>query len=130
MIVTKRVLVVDDEPAIRELVVALLEDEGYEVAAAANGAEALDILAQRRPDLLLTDVMMPVMDGRELVERVKDRVHMNGLAVVMMSAAATRATSLDPHGTVAAFLPKPFDVDLLLNVVNHLLARREPRIGD
>ncbi|MDP9469617.1 MAG: response regulator [Chloroflexota bacterium] len=69
----KMVLVVDDEPVIRDLVADVLRDEGYAVVTAADGREGLDLLARERPDLVLMDVMMPGLDGREAYLAMRSR---------------------------------------------------------
>ena len=115
-----RVLVVDDEAAIRDLVSTMLEDEGYDVRSARNGAEALQLLAEAPPDLLLTDWMMPILDGKGLLEQLRDQRHLDGLAVVVMSAALRPEVEA---GTIAAFLPKPFDLNLLLDIVGGIVGR-------
>jgi CheY-like chemotaxis protein len=112
-----RILVVDDEAAIRDLVTTMLQDEGYEVVSARNGAEALERLAAAPPDLLLTDWMMPILDGKGLLDHLRNQRHLDGLAVVVMSAAVRPDIEA---GTVAAFLPKPFDLTLLLDIVSRL----------
>jgi CheY-like chemotaxis protein len=112
------VLVVDDEASIRDLVAVMLSDEGYEVVSAGNGQEALHLLAETQPDLVLTDWMMPVMGGEKLLQRLPGE----GLAVIVMSAA------LDPgfqSAHVAAFLPKPFDLGHLLATVRDVLGSRD-----
>ena len=115
-----RVMVVDDEAAIRDLVSTMLQDEGYDVVAARNGAEALELLTQTPPDLLLTDWMMPILDGKGLLEQLRDQQHLQGLAVVVMSAAVRPDVEA---GTIAAFLPKPFDLSLLLDIVGNIIGR-------
>ncbi|MDP9354085.1 MAG: response regulator, partial [Chloroflexota bacterium] len=103
----KKILVVDDEPTIRDVVVALLEDEGYAVVAAHTGLRALELLPLERPDLVIMDVMMPGLDGREVFRRMRESRNGHAPPVVMMSAAVDRDL-IDP--SVAAFLPKPFDL--------------------
>lgn len=66
-----RVLIVDDEPDVRFILCHILEKEGYEVDVAINGAAALECVKEAHPDLVITDFMMPVMDGNELVERLR-----------------------------------------------------------
>lgn len=66
-----RILVVDDEPDIRFILRHILQREGYEVDVAINGAAALECVKEGHPDLVITDLMMPVMDGNELVERLR-----------------------------------------------------------
>ena len=109
-----KVLVVDDEPGIRELVVEVLRDEGYATVAAENGRMALEVLAREGPDLVLMDVMMPGMDGRAAVREMRARPDLPRPPVILMSAAA-RPEHLEPG--VAAFLPKPFDLGDLLDLV-------------
>ena len=115
-----KILVVDDEPAIRELIVAVLEDEGYQAIGAGSGSRALELLPEERPDLVLMDIMMPEMDGREALRRMREQPELAAIPVVMMSAAFAP----DRVGQrVAAFLPKPFDLDYLLETVAHILAQ-------
>ena len=117
---SSKILVVDDEPAIRELIVAVLEDEGYEAIGAGSGSRALELLPDERPDLVLMDIMMPEMDGREALRRMRERPDLASIPVVMMSAAFAP----DRVGQrVAAFLPKPFDLDHLLETVARILDR-------
>jgi len=110
-------MVVDDESAIREVIVTLLVDEGYRVVAAENGPQALELLPRERPDLVLLDIMMPLMDGREVVRRLRQMPGLEATQVVLMSAAVVPA----PEDRVAAFLPKPFDLERLLDTVGRLL---------
>lgn len=120
----KTVLVVDDEPVIRALVADVLRDEGYAVVTAADGREGLNLLALERPDLVLMDVMMPGLDGREAYLAMRSRADLPDVPVVMMSAAV-RPDGLD--STIAGYLPKPFDLDDLLALITRLLD--EPSSG-
>ena len=114
----KTVLVVDDEPVLRAVVVEALRDEGYAVVVAHDGAAALDLVATSPPDLVLMDVMMPGMDGRAAYLAMRSRADLPPVPVVMMSAAIRRH-DLDP--SVAGYLPKPFDLDDLLALVESLV---------
>ncbi len=117
------VLVVDDEASIRDLVAVMLSDEGYHVVSAQNGQEALRLVAEKQPDLVLTDWMMPVMGGEKLLQSLHDGYSGKGTAVIVMSAA------LNPEfesTRVAAFLPKPFDLARLLETVREVLEVRNP----
>lgn len=109
----KSILVVDDETAIAEVVESLLTLERYEVHCAHDGREALDRLASTAPDLILSDIMMPYVDGIELTRRV--RKCWPQTAIVLMSAAARPPQDLD--GMYVAFVAKPFDLDTLLRAV-------------
>jgi two-component system, OmpR family, response regulator MprA len=114
-----KILVVDDERPIRESLRAVLENEGYAVVVAANGVEALELLPRERPDLILMDVMMPEMDGRETLERIRDGGYLHDVRIVMMSAA-TDPRLLDSRNEVT-FLSKPFELDQLLGVIARVL---------
>jgi two-component system cell cycle sensor histidine kinase/response regulator CckA len=111
---TPTVLVVEDEPAIREVVADLLEDEGYAVRQAADGLEAIDELEVDHIDLVLSDVRMPRLDGPALARRL--RRHGYAVPVVLMSAVGVE---VDLPGV--GFLPKPFDRDHLLHAIGSAL---------
>jgi CheY-like chemotaxis protein len=108
------VLVVDDDIAIRETLAVVLDEEGYSVAQAVNGREALDRIQEGlRPDLIVLDLMMPVMDGWQfLEERAKDQ-SLREVPVVIVSA--TPETLQPPE--VCAFVRKPMRLDHLLEVI-------------
>lgn len=110
-----RVLVVDDDDAIREVIAEVLRDHGYDVLAAANGEQALMTLNDEPPpDLVLLDLMMPVMSGWEVLEQLQENVQLSEIPVVVVSAMT--APGMCEH------LPKPIDLDCLLNTVNRLTA--------
>jgi two-component system chemotaxis response regulator CheY len=107
----KRVLVVDDDPDIRELLFTALEDEGFEVVPAGNGQEALAIIATFRPDVIVLDLMMPVMDGWQFAREMRARDE--DIPIVLLSAArdlGTHAKAL----SAADIIEKPFDLSELL----------------
>jgi CheY-like chemotaxis protein len=112
-----RVLVVDDETAIADALQDILSMEGYEVVTALNGHEGLRLLNELKPDLVLLDLMMPVMDGRELLRRVQADPQLRGIPVVVMSAG--RITE-EERRTARAILAKPFALDALLRTVAQL----------
>jgi CheY-like chemotaxis protein len=111
------VLVVDDDLAIRETVRALLEDEGYAVAQAANGLEALVCLERQVPKVVLLDMRMPLMDGWEFVEELRKR-QFDG-AVVAMTATHDARVWAREIGAIG-YLGKPFEPDELLALVDRL----------
>lgn len=116
-----QILVVDDEPAIRDFVQSLLEDEGYGVAVGHNGDEALSRIRAHRPDLVLMDVMMPGLDGREVVRRLHEHPVYAAIPVILMSAAVTWDQAID--GPIQ-FLRKPFDLEHLLTMISATLRQR------
>lgn len=107
------VLIVDDERYIVDLLSDLLEDEGYTVLRAADGQAALDVLDRHQPDLVVTDVMMPRIDGVRLLSIIREQ-HKD-LPVILMSAAVT------PRLAGVPFLPKPFDIEDLLALIEEKL---------
>ncbi|MFY2561105.1 response regulator [Corallococcus terminator] len=114
----KRLLIVDDELAIVEALQDILSVEGYGILTAFNGAEGLQRMAEVRPDLVLLDLMMPVMDGREMLRRMRDDPALRTIPVVVMSAGRI---SEEERRSSARFLAKPFELDLLLETIAELL---------
>ena len=110
------VLVVDDEPAIREILTLLLAEEGYEVIAAADGQEALDHLAHHCPDVIVSDIRMPRLHGLAMVERLRA----DGLATPVILTS----TWAPPPMAGCWFLRKPFDLEEILEAVEETLASR------
>lgn len=113
----KTILVVDDERDLLTAVSGVLGDEGYRVVECCDAEQALRYLEQHRPDAALIDVMLPVMDGRELVARLRQDPRLDDLPVVMMSAVET--TDLD-RAQFAAFLKKPFHLKRLLETIQQV----------
>lgn len=115
------ILVVEDELPIAEIIIAILGYAGYKVVVVGNGQEALACLEGVRPDLILSDIMMPVMDGRELCKRLQAHPAHSSIPLVLMSAAHN-PNNLDgcKH---AAFLRKPFIVEELLEAVSKTIGK-------
>jgi DNA-binding response OmpR family regulator len=114
---TKPILVVDDDPAIRDLVADALADEGYLVETAANGAEAVEAVEGRTPWLVLLDMRMPVLDGWGFAQVMRERGVR--LPIVVMTAAENAQHWCDEVGGDAC-LAKPFDLDQLYGTVEAL----------
>ncbi len=114
------VLVVDDEISVLEMVSGILEDEGYQVVVAENGAAALKLLERTRPDLIISDVMMPEMDGRALCQAVAANPTLADIPFVFLSASHRSTVEADCQFRV--FVAKPFDVERLLAMVAELTA--------
>ncbi len=105
-----RVLVVDDEPANRRLLGDLVAREGFEVLVAAGGAEALDVLARERVDLVMLDLMMPEVDGMAVLAELRARRALPGLPVVVVTAHEDRSVRIEALAKGAIdFLTKPID---------------------
>lgn len=120
----KTLLVVDDEAGITEALNDLLSEEGFHVLVAGNGKEALERIAGKRPDLILLDFMMPVMDGREVLTALRSDSATRDIPVLMMSAMPRSSLPLDCQPV--PFLRKPFTIDRLLVEVRRLLGDRSP----
>ena len=123
------VLVVDDDTGIRDLLEGLLEEEGYNVATARNGREALETLRARSglgPHVILLDLMMPVLDGYGFMEVLAaDATLRDSHAIVVMSAAHRLSESVFP--LAKSQLPKPFAIDDVLETVSRLTHQIMPR---
>jgi len=122
------VLVVDDEPGLRDLVCRTLQAEGYTTLEAAHGGEALEVMetSPKPVDLVVTDVVMPGMDGRELGRRLSQR--WPDLPILYISAYDVN--DIFRRGsprTSAPFLQKPFELEGLVTTVRDLIANRSPR---
>jgi CheY-like chemotaxis protein len=114
-----RVLVVDDDPFIRDVVGDVLELIGCAVQTAANGKEALERVAATRPDVILLDYMMPIMDGRAFGLELRRQPEYARLPIVLMSAAPDADQVCQAIGARAC-LRKPFDIDELAAVVQDI----------
>lgn len=113
----KLVLVVDDDPAIREALRQALEDEGHSVSEACDGAAALSTLrAGMRPHVILLDHMMPVMDGPTFAAEVGKDPALSGLSIVLITADGRAPQKAQAMG-LSAYLNKPVELDVLLDLV-------------
>jgi excisionase family DNA binding protein len=114
------VLVVDDDPGLREFIRANLEAEGYSVREAGSASEGLAALDEAPPDLILLDVLMPKMDGWEMLRRVQERHGVDAIQVIMYSGKVEEAGKAEERGA-QAFIGKPFDPAKLLEATKQLL---------
>ena len=110
----KTVLVVDDEFDLTSTVRAILEGEGYRVEVCANGREALERLKAARPDLVLLDVMLPVVDGYGVLREIRQSAELADVPVVLMNSFPPKR---DGSGDWQGFLRKPFTLGTLLDAV-------------
>lgn len=118
--VHRRVLVVDDDARTRNAVARLLTDEGYDATVAADGEEASGMLASLHPDLVLTDLNMPRLDGRGLLKQVKALFPQTPVIVLSARGAVEGGASIEGMGA-AAYFAKPIQVDQLLERIHALL---------
>lgn len=118
----RTILVVDDEFGIGEVIEAILTDEGHRVLTAMNGQQALERLAGNRVDLILSDLMMPVMDGGKLFQRLRADDRYKAIPFVLMCSLPETSIS-DRISGYTAFLRKPFRVPQLTGVLAPILDR-------
>jgi len=113
----KDVLVVEDEVYLCDLIADVLEAEGHTARKAANGREALVMVQARRPQIILLDLMMPVMDGWEFMSILKTRPEWSDIPVIIVTAIYDAKRTQDETGA-RAVLTKPFDIDQLTELVS------------
>jgi DNA-binding response OmpR family regulator len=122
---SKTILIVDDEPHIVALEKAVLELKGFKILAAFNGEEALKILEKNKPDLVILDMMMPGMSGREVCEKIRKNPKTKNLKVIFVTVA--RFSEIGKENLkgmkVLDYITKPFDNDDLVARVNKAIAK-------
>ena len=127
----KRLLVVDDDPGLLLAVSETLRAEGYDVKTARRGAEALIIVAQTLPDLIISDIRMPGMDGYQLVRNLRSNARTRLVPIVFLTAKDEIADRIEGFRTgVDAYLTKPFEPEELAAIVAAILQRVERTHSD
>jgi len=116
------ILVVDDEYLIADILCFALEDEGFMAVSAGSGKKALEILDRERPDLIITDFMMPGMTGIEFADAVRGRAAHQSTPIMLMSGAQAYLGMARPDLFVDVF-DKPFDIDKVVDKVKALLGQ-------
>jgi CheY-like chemotaxis protein len=122
------ILVVDDDPDILEALSEILEAEGFEIRRARNGKEALERLEPDPPQLILLDLMMPVMDGWEFAQRLRQRGTLSNIPIIVLSADRNVGSKAQDIGAVG-YLAKPFELNELLEMVHRALNGPKPSPG-
>ena len=123
----KLILLVDDENEVLLIIKSLLERKGYDVVTAADGKEAVAIALEKMPDLIMMDVIMPNMDGREAVKVLKDDRFAKRIPVIFLSATVYNSSggkvseSIDVDGEIFPTIAKPFELEEILGKVNQLI---------
>lgn len=117
----RNVLVVDDDPAVRRVLVQALQLEGYKVSTADDGEQALAVLEANHPDLVVLDVMMPKISGFEVLQRIRDTDSTSNLPVILLTAkSATEDVWEGWRRGVDYYMTKPFDVEELLTFIEYV----------
>ena len=119
---SKTILTIDDSKAVREMVSFTLEPEGYNVVEAENGAEGLDQLRASKPDMVITDLNMPVMNGLEFISNARGDAAGSGIPIVMLTTeSAPEMKAKGKEAGATGWINKPFDADKLVAVTKKLL---------
>ncbi|WPU95994.1 response regulator [Mucilaginibacter sabulilitoris] len=117
----RRILAVDDDSDILEVIQYILEDSGYEVETLANGHQLLDKIKENQPDLILLDIMLGTLDGRDLCRSIKTNKETHNIPVILISASHDVSNSLNQIGAPDDYIAKPFDIDVLLGSISRQL---------
>ena len=119
--IMRRILAVDDDRDILEVLQFILEDSGYKVDTLSDGRQLMDAIRDKHPDLILLDIMLGNMDGRDLCEKVKKEEATHKIPVVMISASHNVASTLNLEHGPNDFIAKPFDINVLLDTIRKQL---------
>jgi DNA-binding response OmpR family regulator len=123
----EKILIVEDDPNIKHLVTFKLKNSGYDVHTAANGVEAMEFLRSSGVDLIITDVMMPLMSGKELIIELKKNSSTKNIPTIMLTSRTLEKEVVEGLSLGADdYIKKPFSPHELLARVKKLLARNKP----
>jgi DNA-binding NarL/FixJ family response regulator len=120
-----QLVLVDDEPGLRDAIQAYLEESGFTVHTASNGAEGWELVQRVLPELVVSDVMMPQVDGYQFLATLRGDERFQSIPVIFLTARGMTSDRIQGYEAgVDAYLPKPFDPDELVAVVKNLLGRQ------
>lgn len=120
----ERILVVDDEPDMVEILRLFLEDEGYAIDSASDGFECISLVEKNRFDLILLDIRMPKLDGWETLKRLKERGLVDGTKVMILTIEQGPGVEIfGLQEVVSDYLTKPFEKDVLLKSIREVLEK-------
>jgi two-component system, OmpR family, response regulator len=113
----KTVFLIDDDASLLAVLEIALKQAGYRVEAASNGEEALEHLESIQPDVVISDVMMPMMDGVQFFQQIQERLRYENIPIIIMTALSRKPWFSDLEAEGAVIIQKPFDVDKLVSLV-------------
>lgn len=116
------IFIMDDDLALQTVLEYALRNAGYEVILARDGQEGLHMLEKLMPSLVISDIMMPNMDGVEVFNQLKERLQDDGIPIIIMTALNRKPWFADLEAEGAVILQKPFEVDRLIDMINVTLA--------
>jgi two-component system OmpR family response regulator len=117
----KTILVMDDDLALQTVLEIALREAGYHVVLANDGQEGIEKLTTLNPDLVISDIMMPQMDGVETFQRIRERLQDNGIPIFIMTALSRKPWFADLEAEGAVIIQKPFEIDRLIHLVRDML---------
>ena len=119
-------LIVEDKQDLREFLKNALKDKFKKIYQAENGLVALEVIKQRQPDIIVSDVMMPQMNGYQLCKEIKENLNISHIPVILLTARADSESQMLGYKLGAdAYLPKPFEMEMLLSVIQNQMRNRE-----
>jgi CheY-like chemotaxis protein len=122
----RKILVVEDDESLRENICEILDASGYEPIFAVNGLDALEKVTASMPDLILSDIMMPKMDGYEFFEKFKELYNYHNVPFIFLTAKSSQSDIKKASDTgVSAYLIKPFRINELLDSIEYHLSKKE-----
>lgn len=110
----KKILIADDEKGVRYVIRCAMQNEGYEVIEADNGYEAINLIREELPDLVILDIQMPEMSGLEVTRIMREEVSMKNIPVFISTGEEGIRQEFDGLN-IEAFIPKPYEVDILID---------------
>lgn len=120
----QKILIVEDEESLLKLESILLTSKGYDVRGVSNGQEALDAIAEEKPDLVLLDIMLPEIDGFEVCQRIKDDPDTKGIPVIMLTAKKSREDMARGEKVGADwYITKPFKSVMVIETIQRFLTK-------
>jgi len=118
----KKILIIDDDASLQTVLEIALQQAGFEVALAGNGEEGIQQVAQSRPDAVVSDLMMPQMDGVQFVRTVHEQLQYDNIPLIVMTALSRKPWFAELEDEGAIILQKPFDVDTFVSLIKLQLA--------
>ena len=126
----KKILVVDDEPTVLKVLRRRLESKDYEVITAQDGLEGLEKALEQRPDLVISDIMMPTMDGYTFIKKLKAKPEFSRIPIIILTAKEKMQDLFLFEGIKECdYVVKPFESEELLQKIAHLLSRVDEYLG-
>lgn len=122
----KRIFIIDDDLGLQTVLSIALRDAGYDVVLASDGEQGLARLPSVDPDLVISDIMMPNLDGVQVFRTIKERLASEGIPIIIITALNPKAWFADLESEGAVIIQKPFEMEFLLEMIGLLLENEPP----